>query len=143
MTNEKEIDTRRSASELAKHLAHHGMEVTVDTVDAAGRDVGTVIKSYCATRDADLLVMGAYGHSRLREFILGGATNSMLSRADPADADVALAQNLRSALAISSSSAKEAAAEFRRRTEQPRITIPTSWSPWSDLIGHIASIISN
>ena len=80
VTNEKEFDTRRSASELAKHLTHHGVEVIVDTVDAAERDVGTVIKSYCATRDADLLVMGAYGHSRLREFILGGATNSLLSR---------------------------------------------------------------
>lgn len=78
--NEKEIDSRRSAPELAKHLAHHGVEVVVDTVDAAGRDIGTVIKSYCASRDADLLVMGAYGHSRVREFILGGATRSVLSQ---------------------------------------------------------------
>ena len=78
--NEKEIDTRRSATELAKHLAHHGIEVVVDSIDAAGRDIGTAIKSYCATRDADLLVMGAYGHSRLREFILGGATRSILSQ---------------------------------------------------------------
>lgn len=78
--NEKEIDTRRSASELAKHLAHHGVEVVVDTVDAADRDIGTAIKAYCATRDADLLVMGAYGHSRVREFILGGATKSILSK---------------------------------------------------------------
>jgi nucleotide-binding universal stress UspA family protein len=80
VVNEKEIDTRRSASELARHLAHHGVEVTVDTIDAAGRDIGTTLKSYCATCDADILVMGAYGHSRLREFILGGATSSMLSR---------------------------------------------------------------
>ena len=80
VTNEKEIDTRRSATELAKHLAHHGVEVIVDSIDAAGRDIGTTITSYCATRDADLLVMGAYGHSRLREFILGGATRSILSQ---------------------------------------------------------------
>jgi nucleotide-binding universal stress UspA family protein len=80
VTNEKEFDTRRSASELAKHLTHHGVEVIVDAVDAADREVGTVIKSYCMTRDADLLVMGAYGHSRIREFILGGATNSLLSQ---------------------------------------------------------------
>lgn len=80
VTNEKEIDTRRSATELARHLAHHRIEVTVDTTDAAGQDIGTVLKSYCASRDADMLVMGAYGHSRLREFILGGATRSILSK---------------------------------------------------------------
>lgn len=80
VTNEKEIDTRRSATELAKHLAHHGVEVVVDTVDADGRNIGTAIRSYCATRDADLLVMGAYGHSRVREFILGGATRNILSQ---------------------------------------------------------------
>lgn len=80
VTNEKEIDTRHSATELARHLAHHRIEVTVDTTDAAGQDIGTALKSYCAKRDADLLVMGAYGHSRLREFILGGATRDMLSK---------------------------------------------------------------
>jgi nucleotide-binding universal stress UspA family protein len=79
VTNEKEIDSRRSATELARHLAHHGVDVVVDAVDAAGRDIGTVLKSCCASRDADLLVMGAYGHSRLRQFIVGGATSSMLS----------------------------------------------------------------
>lgn len=80
VTNEKPFDTKRSASELAKHLAHHGVEVTVDTVDAGGRDVGQTINAYCATREADLLAMGAYGHSRLREFVLGGATKTILSQ---------------------------------------------------------------
>ena len=80
VANEKQIDTDRSAVELAKHLAHHRIEVTVDTADAAGRDIGTALQAYCASRDADLLVMGAYGHARLREFFLGGATRSMLSQ---------------------------------------------------------------
>lgn len=79
VVNEKKIDSRQSATELAKHLARHGVEIVVDKVDAAGRDVGTAIKDHCASRNADLLVMGAYGHSRLLEFILGGATQSMLS----------------------------------------------------------------
>lgn len=79
VANEKDIDTRRSASEIAKHLAHHGVVVTVDEVDAAGRDIGTTLTAFCASRDADLLVMGAYGHSRLRDFVLGGATRSLLS----------------------------------------------------------------
>jgi nucleotide-binding universal stress UspA family protein len=43
-------------------------------------DVGEAFRSYVRERDADLLVMGAYGHSRLREFILGGATRSILAR---------------------------------------------------------------
>jgi nucleotide-binding universal stress UspA family protein len=80
VTNEKVFDTKRSGPELAKHLARHGVEVVLDTVDAAGRGIGDVLESYAASRNADLLVMGAYGHSRIREFILGGATKSMLSR---------------------------------------------------------------
>jgi len=39
-----------------------------------------VFESHLTLRDADLLVMGAYGHSRFREFVLGGATRSMLTR---------------------------------------------------------------
>jgi nucleotide-binding universal stress UspA family protein len=80
VTNEKVIDTKRSGAELAKHLARHGVNVTLDVVDAAGRSIGEAIESHVASRNADLVVMGAYGHSRLREFILGGATKSMLAR---------------------------------------------------------------
>jgi len=80
VTNEKAIDTKRSGAELAKHLARHGVEVTLDVVDAGGRSIGEAIESHVASRNGDLLVMGAYGHSRLREFIIGGATRSMLAR---------------------------------------------------------------
>ena len=80
VTNEKVIDSKRSGAELAKHLARHGVDVVLDTVDAAGRGIGEVLNSYVASRNADILVMGAYGHSRIREFILGGATKSMLMR---------------------------------------------------------------
>jgi len=80
VTNEKVIDAKRSGLELAKHLARHGVEVVLDTVDAAGRTIGDVLESHVTSRNADLLVMGAYGHSRIRDFILGGATKSMLSR---------------------------------------------------------------
>ncbi|KQW21441.1 universal stress protein UspA [Afipia sp. Root123D2] len=80
VTNEKIIDTKRSGVELAKHLSRHGVEVILDVVDAAGRDIGTVLRSHIQLRNGDLLVMGAYGHSRFREFVLGGATRSMLLR---------------------------------------------------------------
>ncbi len=80
VTNEKVIDTKRSGAELAKYLARHGVEVLLDTVDAADRGIGDVLKSSIASRNADLLVMGAYGHSRIRDFILGGATKSMIAQ---------------------------------------------------------------
>jgi nucleotide-binding universal stress UspA family protein len=80
VTNEKIIDTKRSGEELAKHLARHGVQVVLDNVDAAGRGIGQVLESYIASTNADIIVMGAYGHSRVRDFILGGATKSMLSR---------------------------------------------------------------
>jgi nucleotide-binding universal stress UspA family protein len=78
VTKEKAIDTRRSGAELAKHLARHGADVVLDEVDAK-RGISEVFEAHVTYRNADLLVMGAYGHSRLREFVLGGATKSMLT----------------------------------------------------------------
>ena len=80
VTNEKVIDTKHSSEELAKNLSRHGIDVIVDQVDAAGRSIGDSLTREVASYNADLLVMGAYGHSRFREFVLGGATQSMLSK---------------------------------------------------------------
>lgn len=80
VTNEKVFSSGRSGAELAKHLTRHGVNVVLDEVDASGRDIATVFESHFTLRDADLLVMGAYGHSRFREFVLGGATRSVLLR---------------------------------------------------------------
>lgn len=79
ITHEKTIDTRRSGSELARHLACHGVEVVLEEEDAAGRPIGQALESYASSRHLDLLVMGAYGHSRMRDFLLGGATKSVLA----------------------------------------------------------------
>jgi nucleotide-binding universal stress UspA family protein len=80
VTKEKAIDTRRSGAELAKYLARHSVDVVLDEVDAKGRDIGDMFEAHVTYRNANLLVMGAYGHSRVREFVLGGATKSMLAR---------------------------------------------------------------
>lgn len=80
VTREKTITSRRSGVDLARHLARHGLEIVLDEVEAGGRSIGECLESYIASRNADLLVMGAYGHSRLRDFVLGGATRSMLAR---------------------------------------------------------------
>jgi nucleotide-binding universal stress UspA family protein len=78
--NEKNLDNKHSAEELSKNLSRHGVDVVLDRVDARGRPIGEVLEAYVASHDVDLLIMGAYGHSRLREFVLGGATKSLLSK---------------------------------------------------------------
>jgi nucleotide-binding universal stress UspA family protein len=78
--NEKNLDNKHSAEELSKNLSRHGIDVVLDRVDARGRSIGEVLEAYVASHDVDLLIMGAYGHSRLREFVLGGATKSLLPK---------------------------------------------------------------
>jgi nucleotide-binding universal stress UspA family protein len=67
-------------ADLGQHFARHGLKVTVKRVTAPDIDVGSTILSYAADSNADMIVMGGYGHSRLREFILGGVTRSILEQ---------------------------------------------------------------
>jgi nucleotide-binding universal stress UspA family protein len=63
--------------EIARHLARHGVRLQIQTINAA--DIVTnAILSYAADRSAQLIVMGGYGHSRLRQIIFGGVTRDML-----------------------------------------------------------------
>jgi nucleotide-binding universal stress UspA family protein len=65
--------------EIAKHLARHEVkQLQIQTTSAADIDVTGAILSYVADRSAQLIVMGGYGHSRLREIILGGVTRDIL-----------------------------------------------------------------
>ena len=64
--------------ELEKHLARHDVKVEIETTRAADIDVTDAILSYAADRSGTLIVMGGYGHSRLREIILGGVKRDML-----------------------------------------------------------------
>ena len=66
------------AAELAATLARHGLEVEIETIPADGRHTGNTILSRVAAEGSDLLVMGIYGRSRWREFILGGASRDVL-----------------------------------------------------------------
>ncbi|WP_428673258.1 universal stress protein [Reyranella sp.] len=77
---EKPIEAHHAGAELAHHLGFHGVDCVVDEVNADGRSIGDVLQAQVDAHDAGLLVMGAYGHSRLREFVLGGATRGMLSK---------------------------------------------------------------
>jgi nucleotide-binding universal stress UspA family protein len=66
-------------ADIGQHLARHGLTVEVKRVVATDTDVASTILSHAADSAADFLVMGGYGHSRLREFVLGGATRGILS----------------------------------------------------------------
>jgi nucleotide-binding universal stress UspA family protein len=78
VTEPKVVDTGRSAEELAKNLARHGINVVLDVIEPDARPIGTALEFHAQSHAADLLVMGGYGHSRWREFVLGGATKSLL-----------------------------------------------------------------
>jgi nucleotide-binding universal stress UspA family protein len=67
-----------AGADIARHLARHRVQVTVSSTAAEGMQVGDVILSRAADFGADCIVMGAYGHSRLREFAFGGATRQIL-----------------------------------------------------------------
>lgn len=66
------------AAALGDWLHRHGIAARPQAVIASGGEVGDMILSCCADQGADLLVMGSYGHSRLRELVLGGATRTVL-----------------------------------------------------------------
>lgn len=78
VTDEKPAVRSGSVGDVIRHLRAHGIEPLVEEVPAAGEPIGRVLAAYTAKHDLDLLVMGAYGHSRAREFVLGGATASMI-----------------------------------------------------------------
>ena len=66
-------------ADVATWLTRHGIKVTVQRDVAPDSDVGSVILSRAMDHGSDLIVMGIYGHSRLREVILGGASRTLLS----------------------------------------------------------------
>ena len=78
--NEKTKSDQREirGAEMAKHLARHDVKVEIETIPAPDIDVAKAILSYVADNAGTLIVMGGYGHSRLREVILGGVTRDML-----------------------------------------------------------------
>jgi nucleotide-binding universal stress UspA family protein len=66
-------------ADIARHLARHGVKAEVNRMISTETDVASTILSHVTDVSADVLVMGGYGHSRLREFVLGGATRGILN----------------------------------------------------------------
>ncbi|MBW7946723.1 MAG: universal stress protein [Sphingomonadaceae bacterium] len=65
-------------ADAAVYLARHGVRVGVDRLPGSGRPVFETLRRHAVDMAADMIVMGAYGHSRLRQRILGGVTRSMI-----------------------------------------------------------------
>lgn len=65
--------------DLAAHLARHDVKVRVNNVDGMGRSEGRALTDVCLAVGADLVVMGAYSHSRAEEWLLGGVTRELTS----------------------------------------------------------------
>lgn len=65
-------------ADISLHLARHGVEAQAAFTQSEDISVGEMLLSRAADHQADLIVMGAYGHSRYRELVLGGATRELL-----------------------------------------------------------------
>lgn len=79
ITDEDELEGREPASDMARHLARHGVVTESAHATRSGAGIGEQLLAACVDCNADLLVAGAYGHSRLREYALGGVTRHLLT----------------------------------------------------------------
>lgn len=72
---------QQPGADIATHLSRHGLKVNVVAIPKQGQDAGANLLRYMQETDGDLLVMGGYGHSRWREWVLGGTTCAVLDGA--------------------------------------------------------------
>ncbi|MFB9241835.1 universal stress protein [Massilia antarctica] len=72
-----DLHGEQPGADIALYLARHGVKVDVSVIQG-GDDDGEALLSFAAEKGSDLIVMGAFGHSRVREFVLGGATRTAL-----------------------------------------------------------------
>ncbi len=78
VANERNKQYEIEGANIGQHLARHGLNVDVKRIDYCDLDVADALLSHASDYEADFIVMGGYGHSRLREFVLGGVTRSIL-----------------------------------------------------------------
>ena len=76
--NDDDVPERLSAARLSAWLAAHGVRADIDRQESGDVGIGEWLLSRVADLSADLLVMGGYGHPRMRELVLGGVTRTML-----------------------------------------------------------------
>jgi nucleotide-binding universal stress UspA family protein len=75
---EERKEAGATGAQMAEHLVRHGISASIKRLVKGDIGIDSVVLSYAADAGADLMVMGGYGHSRFREFILGGMTRGIL-----------------------------------------------------------------
>jgi nucleotide-binding universal stress UspA family protein len=78
----KDHDGENPGSDVARWLSHHGCHVNLQQYPSGGQEIGDCIQKRSAETGADLVVMGAYGHSRMRQTVFGGTTRSVIDQTD-------------------------------------------------------------
>ena len=73
-------DGENPGSDVARWLSHQGYKVAVQHYPSGGKEIGACILMRASETGADLVVMGAYGHSRMREMVFGGTTRTMIEQ---------------------------------------------------------------
>ncbi|QRG04851.1 universal stress protein [Xanthobacter dioxanivorans] len=79
--SEKELAHEVPGAEIAPHLARHGVNVSVKNLVVGPDGIPAILREQATLIGADLIVMGAFNHSRMREWVLGGVTQSLLEDA--------------------------------------------------------------
>ena len=78
VTDEKALPDEDPGSRLAEYVSRHDIQATVARVQSRGRPIAETLQKHAQEIGAGLLVMGGFGHSRMRDFVLGGATGGIL-----------------------------------------------------------------
>jgi nucleotide-binding universal stress UspA family protein len=79
-TDETSKAELESGAALARHLAEHGINATFEAIKIDGSSVGKVFEAYVKKNAIDLLVMGAFRHSRMNQIVWGGATKTVIGQ---------------------------------------------------------------
>ena len=78
VTDEKTLPEENPALKLVDYLALHNINAVMALVQAQGRPIARALQDQALEIGADMMVMGAFGHSRMRDFVMGGATAGIL-----------------------------------------------------------------
>ena len=78
VTDEKALPEEDPGQKLVEYLARHDIHTAVALVQAQRRPIGRALQDHAREIGADMMVMGAFGHSRMRDFVMGGATTGIL-----------------------------------------------------------------
>ncbi|MXN66222.1 universal stress protein [Stappia sp. GBMRC 2046] len=79
MVETGKVSHGQPGADIATYLARHNLDVTVDLVPRPQTGIADAILNYVSDQGVDMVAMGGYGHSRMREFLFGGATREILA----------------------------------------------------------------